>query len=111
MIYLKSKSSGRKTQFVFDPENTVKIGRDNDQSNIFINEASVSQNHCLIYCAGDHVYLQDTGSANGTYLRRGLFKNYSIFDGNQIELRTGDVICVGSCEFKVCLFYYDLTVM
>lgn len=107
MIYLKSKSSGKKTQFVFDPEKTVRIGRDNS-SNIFINEALVSQEHCLIYASGDRVYLQDLGSANGTVVKRGAFKSYTLFDLNQIELLTGDVIQVGSSQFKVCLFYYDL---
>lgn len=108
MIYLKSKSTGKKTQFVFDPEKTVKIGRDNNNSNIFINEARVSQEHCLIYASGDRVYLQDLGSANGTVVKRGAFKSYTLFDLNQIELQTGDVIQVGSSQFKVCLFYYDL---
>lgn len=111
MLYLKSKSTGKKTQFVFDPEKRVRIGRDNNESNIFINDISVSQNHCQIYSFDNKLFLQDLNSANGTYVVRGLFKKYGIFGGNQIELKTGDKIIIGTSVFKVCLFYYDITVM
>lgn len=111
MLYLKSKSTGKKTQFVFDPEKIVKIGRDNSESNIFINDISVSQKHCQIYSIENTVYLQDLNSANGTIVKSGLLKKYLIFNGNQIELRTGDKIIIGSSVFKVYLFYYDLTLM
>ena len=111
MLYLKSKSSGKKAQFVFDPEKGVKFGRDINESNVFINESSVSQLHCRVFSENDHVYLQDEYSANGTYLKRGLFKQYGLYDGNIIELRTGDTLIVGSSRFKICLFYYDLNKM
>lgn len=111
MVYLKSKSSGKKTQFVFDPEREIKIGRDSVNSNIFINDSAVSQYHCRIYTYDDNVYLQDMNSSNGTFVKRGTLKNYSIYNGNQIALRTGDKIFVGSCMFEVCLFYYDLNTM
>ena len=111
MLYLKSKSSGKNVQFVFDPENEVTIGRDSGKCSIFINEPQVSQRHCRIYSYRDKVYLQDMGSANGTYVRRGFLKNYEILDGNQIELRTGDKISIASCVFDVRLFYYDWNTM
>ena len=111
MLYLKSKSTGKKTRFVFDPEKDVKIGRDNSESKIFINDISVSQNHCLVYSKDNRVYLQDMNSVNGTFVSRGMFKKYALFGGNQIELRTGDKIIIGSVILKVRLFYYDLTTM
>lgn len=111
MVYLKSKSSGKKTQFVFDPEREIKFGRDSVNSNIFINDSAVSQYHCRIYTYDYTVYLQDMNSSNGTFVKRGAFKSYSIYNGNQIALRTGDKIIVGSCMFEVCLFYYDLNTM
>lgn len=108
MVYLKSKSSGKKAQFVFDPERGIKFGRDSINSNIFINDPAVSQYHCRIYTYNDCVFLQDMNSSNGTFVRRGAFKNYAIYNRNQIALKTGDKIVVGSCLFEVCLFYYDL---
>lgn len=111
MLCLKSKSVGKKAQFVFDPEKIVRIGRDDSENNIFINEASVSQKHCQIYSNDFKVFLLDLFSVNGTVVKRRVFKKYRILDGNQIELRTGDKIVIGSAEFKVYLFYYNLTVM
>ena len=111
MLYLKSKSSGKKSQFVFDPEKEIVIGRDSARCTIYINEAQVSHTHSRIYMLQNHVFLQDLNSSNGTYVNRGLFKKYAIFNGDQIELRTGDKILIGSCVFDVCLFYYDLNAM
>lgn len=108
MVYLKTKSEGKKKQYVFDPEKIIKIGRDSSQSNILINDARVSQNHCIIYSSENTVYLQDVGSANGTIVSRGLRKKYLLSGGRMIVLRTGDTIRVGASSFKVCLFYYDL---
>lgn len=111
MLYLKSKSSGKKTQFVFDPEKEIVIGRDNARCTIYINEAEISQIHSRIYSSGGRVFLQDMNSSNGTYVKRGLLKKYELRGGNQIELRTGDKIIIGACVFNVCLFYYDLNTM
>ena len=47
MIYIKTLNRKQKAQFVFDPEKGVNIGRDSEKNNIFINEASVSMNHCI----------------------------------------------------------------
>ena len=49
MIYIKTLNRKQKAQFVFDPEKGVNIGRDSEKNNIFINEASVSMNHCKIF--------------------------------------------------------------
>lgn len=108
MLYLKSKSSGKKAQFVFDPEKEISIGRNVADNSIFINDPQVSQLHCCIYSENDRVYIRDMCSANGTFVKRGMFTRYDLFNGNQMELQTGDKIVVGPCEFSVCLFYYDL---
>lgn len=111
MLYLKSQSPGKKAQFVFDPEKGIDIGRDSGRCNIFINEAEVSQFHCRIYSQNDRVFLQDMGSSNGTFVKRGVIKKYGLFNGNQIELKTGDKVLIGSCVFDIYLFYYDLNTM
>lgn len=111
MLYMKTTSRSGKNRFVFDPEKGVRIGRDKFNSNIFISDNTVSQNHCYIYSDKEKVYLKDCNSANGTAVRRGLMKSYSITDGCKIELHTGDVVCVGSIRFKIVLFYYDMSRM
>ena len=110
MIYLKVKGH-KDDRFVFDPEKDIRIGRDKNRSNIFINDHTVSQDHCRIYAKNDCVYLKDCNSSNGTRLMRGVFGNYALTGGSGMELRTGDKIIVGSCVFAVTLFYYDMSQM
>lgn len=111
MLYIKSKTSGKKSQFVFDPEKRILIGRDRFNSNIYINEAFVSQHHCSIFFRNNQVFLQDMNSANGTYVKRGLFKKYFIVNGQYIQLRSKDRIIIGSNKFKIILFFYDMSMM
>lgn len=111
MLYLKSKSSGKNIRFVFDPEKKILIGRDKYKSNIYINDVFVSQNHCCIYSKNGNIYLKDLNSANGTIVKRALFKRYRIFDGCKIKLKSKDRIIIGANEFKVTLFYFDMSLM
>jgi hypothetical protein len=109
MVYLKSKSSGKKAQFVFDPEKKITVGRDKNKNNIYINDMYVSQNHCSIFSMDDKVYLQDLNSINGTIVKRGIFKKYEIFNGCFIELRSNDRIIIGNNCIKIILFYFDMS--
>ncbi len=111
MIFIKTLNCKPKSQFVFDPKRQIVIGRDKNNSNIYINEVLVSKKHCCIYAEGFDVFLADTGSANGTVVRRGLFKKYYIGNMCRIQLKTGDRIKIGSTKFKVVLFYYDMALM
>ena len=111
MIYIKTLNRKQKAQFVFDPEKGVNIGRDSEKNNIFINEASVSMNHCKIFSDNMKVYICDLNSSNGTILKRGLFGNYLLEGGNSCELMSGDRVCIGSNVFKITLFYYDMVTM
>ena len=108
MIYIKSKSDGSKLRYVFDPEKTVLFGRSSTECNVFINNAAVSQKHCRIYVSDNAVWLQDVGSSNGTVVKRGFTKRYTLSGGYQIALESGDRICIGDCCFKVRLFLFDL---
>lgn len=109
MVYIKTKTSGKNLKFVFDPEKGIFIGRDKKESNIYIDDVLISKKHCCIYSQEDEIYLQDMLSVNGIRLRRNLFKKYNISNGSRIKLRSGDRIFIGSCKFKVILFFYDIT--
>lgn len=111
MVYIKSKSSGKKAQFVFDPEKNIFIGRDKFNSNIYINESSVSQHHCKIFSQDNIVYLQDMNSSNGTVVQRGLFKKFLVSSSQWVQLQSNDTIIVGTKKLKIILFFYDMSVM
>lgn len=108
MLYIKSLNTKPKQQFVFDPEKPVLIGREQGKSNIYINEAFVSQYHCRIFSNGPDVYLQDMNSLNGTVVKKGLFCKIRVINGSGVKLSSGDIIRIGSNKFKVILFFYDM---
>ncbi len=105
MVYLKIKKK-KGAKFVFDPKETVNIGRDKTKNQVCVNEALVSNLHCKIYSIDRYVYLQDLFSSNGVYVDRGL-KRYFIEDGAEIELFTGDKIQIGTTVICVKIFYFD----
>ncbi len=111
MLYIKTKGSGKKQRYVFDPEEGVYIGRCSEKSNIYINDAMVSQEHCGIFLNNDNVYINDFNSSNGTIVRRGPFRKYNISGGRRLVLKSGDEIEAGSARLKVILFYFDMTLL
>ncbi|MFO7731526.1 MAG: FHA domain-containing protein [Spirochaetia bacterium] len=68
-----------------------KIGRDVD-SDLILSTAGVSRRHARLHIVGGELYIEDSGSRNGTYL-----------NGTQIEGRTpvyhNDTLQVGGYEF------------
>ncbi len=111
MVFIKTRKPGQNFSFVFDPEKKIMIGRDKNKSNIYVEDVLVSQDHCCIYSEGNYIYLQDMYSANGTSVKRGLFKRYDVNNGYRILLRSGDIITVGSSRLSIILFYYDISIM
>lgn len=111
MVYIKSMNKNNRQQYVFDPNKKIIFGRDQQECNLLINEASVSKKHCCIFSKGFDVFLADLNSSNGTVVHKGLFNNLLIDNGSMVKLESGDEIIIGSNKFKIILFYYDVTVM
>ena len=103
MVYIKSCGKP-KTKVVFDPKKRILFGR-GSQCNIYINDNTVSEKHCVIYTQGSLVYLQGCSSKNGTFLTRGFSKFY-ITGTERVCLNTKDILKVGDQKFKVYLFNY-----
>lgn len=103
MVYIKSYGKP-KTKVVFDPEKRILFGR-GSQCNIYINDNTVSEKHCIIYTQGSLVYLQGCNSKNGTFLIRGFSKFY-ITGTERVSLNTEDILKVGDQKFKIYLFDY-----
>ena len=111
MICIRTVQNKKKISYVFDPEKGILIGRDAEKSNIFIDNPAISQNHCRIYSADGHIILEDLYSTNGTVVKRGRFKRYTIRDGYRMSLHSGDALLIGNSELKVLIFDYDITMM
>ena len=111
MIYLKTKYGKQKIKYVFNPENRIIIGRDKYESNIYVNNKTVSKKHCCIYLENGYVYLEDMNASNGTIVERGMFQKYRLISNNRIALNSKDKIVIGSSVIKVILFNYDMSAM
>lgn len=91
------KLINRKEEFSFKVSeqyylsNNTSIGRD-DSNDIVIKDKFISKNHAQIIRDGNLYFLEDLGSANGTYLNGHLISD-------AIELKDKDLIDIGQVEF------------
>lgn len=77
--------------YLLRPGNTT-VGRHPD-SDIFLNDVTVSRHHCRFVVTGDKLRVEDSGSTNGTYV------NEQRVDS--AELHPGDEVLVGRFHFLV----------
>jgi len=82
-------TAGRRMHDIGDE--TVTVGR-SPQSNIFLDDVTVSRDHAEILQSGKSFRIRDTGSLNGTYVNR--------VRVDAVDLRNGDEIQVGKFRFK-----------
>jgi len=109
MLYMKFKDKS-KCKYVFDLAENVYIGRDKEKNQVCVNEAIVSQQHCVISTDGVNAYVQDLNSANGLEVKRKL-TTYTLGSGNSMILVSKDVLKIGTTKIKVVVFYFDMTLM
>ena len=74
------------------PAGVTEIGR-HPESDIFLDDVTVSRRHCRVAVAETSVSLEDAGSTNGTYV------NDARVD--RVELRPGDRLLVGKFHLVV----------
>lgn len=70
--------------FAFDRDR-VSIGR-HPESDIFLDDITVSRRHAEIHRQGEGFLLTDTGSLNGTYLNRERIESAPLFSGDEIQV-------------------------
>jgi pSer/pThr/pTyr-binding forkhead associated (FHA) protein len=73
-------------------EGNTTVGR-HPESDIFLNDVTVSRHHCRFVAKGDSLTVEDSGSTNGTYL------NDDRVDS--AALQAGDEVMVGRFHFVV----------
>jgi pSer/pThr/pTyr-binding forkhead associated (FHA) protein len=77
--------------FVLNQGNTT-VGR-HPESDIFLNDVTVSRHHCRFSLSENALSVEDSGSTNGTYV------NHTRVD--QSPLEAGDEVLVGRFHFVV----------
>jgi hypothetical protein len=63
----------------------MTIGRRPD-SDVFLDDVTVSRDHALLVKRGDDYYLDDLGSLNGTYVNRHRIESHRLEDGDELQV-------------------------
>lgn len=89
---------------LFSLDECVTVGRSRENK-ICIRDDMLSRLHCKISLVNGCLVLQDMMTANGTRIRRGIFKKVELLPGQQELLYPKDVICAGNYRIKVRIYY------
>lgn len=63
----------------------ISVGRRPD-SDVFLDDVTVSRDHALIVRRGNEYYLDDCGSLNGTYVNRRRIDSHRLTDGDELQV-------------------------
>jgi pSer/pThr/pTyr-binding forkhead associated (FHA) protein len=77
-------------RFYIDREK-LTVGRD-PQSDIFLNDVTVSRAHAVITRVGDTVSVEDSGSLNGTFVNGACVAKADLSDGDSVQFGTFQMV-------------------
>jgi pSer/pThr/pTyr-binding forkhead associated (FHA) protein len=63
----------------------LTVGRRPD-SDVFLDDVTVSRDHAVIVRRGSDYYLDDCGSLNGTYVNRRRIESHRLGDGDELQI-------------------------
>ncbi len=63
----------------------LTVGRRPD-SDIFLDDVTVSRDHAVLVRRGSDYYLDDLGSLNGTYVNRRRIESHRLVDGDELQI-------------------------
>lgn len=63
----------------------LTVGRRPD-SDLFLDDVTVSRDHAVVVKRGEHFYLDDCGSLNGTYVNRRRIDSQRLSDGDELQI-------------------------
>jgi pSer/pThr/pTyr-binding forkhead associated (FHA) protein len=63
----------------------LTVGRRPD-SDIFLDDITVSRDHAILVRRGGEYYLDDCGSLNGTYVNRRRIESHRLTDGDELQI-------------------------
>ncbi len=63
----------------------LAVGR-RPESDLFLDDVTVSRDHALVVRRGSDYYLDDCGSLNGTYVNRRRIDSHRLADGDELQI-------------------------
>ena len=82
LVVLRGPNAG--SRFLLDSDFT-STGRHPD-SDIFLDDVTVSRRHAEFYRHGDRFTVRDVGSLNGTYVNRERIEEAELFGGDEVQI-------------------------
>ncbi len=82
LVVLRGPNAG--SRFLLDDDFT-STGRHPD-SDIFLDDVTVSRRHAEFYRSGDRFTVRDVGSLNGTYVNRERIEETELFGGDEVQI-------------------------
>ena len=82
LVVLRGPNAG--SRFLLDNDFT-SAGRHPD-SDIFLDDVTVSRRHAEFYRHGDRFTVRDVGSLNGTYVNRERIEEAELFGGDEVQI-------------------------
>lgn len=107
MLAIKTGTGKNKKKLVFDPAQTVTIGR-SDKNKIMICDRRVSDFHGCIYLKNGKVTITNTSSSKYLTVNRSLLKKYNLAPGATLKLLDGDKIFINGNKLKLTIFVFDI---
>jgi len=90
LVVKRGRNAG--SRYVLDGERTV-AGR-HPESDIFLDDVTVSRRHAEILRAGSQYSVRDVGSLNGTYLNRERVEEAQLRDGDELQIGSFKLVFV-----------------
>jgi len=83
-LLVVQKGPGAGSRFLLD-QDVVNAGRHPD-SEIFLDDVTVSRRHAVFDRDGDKFTVSDVGSLNGTYVNRDRIEKVQLTDGDEVQI-------------------------
>ncbi|ABW68795.1 EAL domain-containing protein [Desulfosudis oleivorans] len=97
--YLEAAADANREWMVAIEAVPFVIGREKD-CNLTLTDSLVSRHHCEIHISGDHLWIRDLNSKNGTFV------NSRQMDQAEL-LKPGDLVSIGKFQFNIKYFTPD----
>lgn len=83
-MFVVRQGSKRGSRIALDKDE-ISIGR-HPESDIFLDDVTVSRRHALVRRVGAGFHVEDAGSLNGTYVNQNRVENAALNDGDEVQI-------------------------
>lgn len=83
-LLIMQPGPGAGARFLLDSDRT-DVGR-SERADIFLDDVTVSRKHAQLLREGEHFFVRDSGSLNGTYVNRERIDSFQLRSGDEVQI-------------------------